>query len=65
VSYRRTGDEVTIGVALADAKSWWRNFLGDGGPISLRLDRTDRSGHAVARRDDRGRVTVAVRLDPR
>jgi F420H(2)-dependent quinone reductase len=64
VSYRRAGDEVTIGVAMADAKSWWRNFLGGGGPISLRLDGTDRPGHAVARRDDRGRVTLTVRLDP-
>ena len=62
VGYRRAGDEVTIGVELPDAKSWWRNFLGAGGPISLRLHGTDHTGHAVARRDDRGRVTVRVRL---
>lgn len=64
VSYTRSGDEVTIRVALPDRKTWWRNFLGAGGPILLRLDGTQRSGHAVATRDERGRVSVAVRLAP-
>ncbi len=32
VAYRRTGDEVVIAVAMPDAKTWWRNFLGDGAP---------------------------------
>ncbi|GAA3594047.1 hypothetical protein GCM10022419_091420 [Nonomuraea rosea] len=63
VAFRRTGDTVTIGVQLPDAKKWWRNFLGEGGPISLELEGTDRTGHAVARRDASGRVTVTVRLD--
>lgn len=63
VGYRRADDIVTIPVKLPDAKNWWRNFLGDGGPISLHLDGVDRPGHAVARRDDRGRVTVTVTLD--
>ncbi|QKW14110.1 nitroreductase family deazaflavin-dependent oxidoreductase [Verrucosispora sp. NA02020] len=63
VGYRRTGDTVTIPVGLADAKKWWRNFLGEGGPITLNLDGVDRTGHAVARRDGKGRVTVTVRLD--
>ena len=64
VSYRRSGDDVVIGVGMPDAKSWWRNFLGDGGPITLLNFRgTDRTGHAVATRDDAGRVTVRVRLD--
>jgi hypothetical protein len=35
VGYRRSGDTITIGVASPDAKTWWRNFLGDGGPITL------------------------------
>ena len=35
VGYRRSGDIVTISVMLPDAKSWWRNFLGEGGPITL------------------------------
>ncbi|WP_371812872.1 hypothetical protein [Saccharopolyspora sp. ASAGF58] len=46
-----------------DSKTWWRNFLGTGGPISLHLDDEDRSGHAVGHRDEHGRVTVTVRLD--
>jgi hypothetical protein len=63
VGYRRTGDTVTIGVRLPDAKTWWRNFTGAGGPLSLELDGVDRTGHAVTRRDAAGRVTVTVRLD--
>jgi len=64
VNYRLDGDRVTIAVMSPDAKSWWRNFLGDGGPITLLNFRgSDRSGHAVATRDDRGRVRVAVQLD--
>jgi hypothetical protein len=63
VAYSRRGDEVTIVVAFADQKSWWRNFLGDGGTITLvGLDGADRSGHAVAVRDSAGRVEVKVRL---
>ncbi len=64
VNYRRTGDEVVIRVMAPDSKNWWRNFTGEGGPITfVALDGADRSGHAVARRDERGRVTVRVRLD--
>jgi hypothetical protein len=62
VGYRRDGATVTIGVRLPDAKTWWRNFLGDGAPISLDLD-GGRRGHAVARQDARGRVEVTVSLD--
>ncbi len=63
VSYSRRGDDVTIGVAFPDNKSWWRNFLGDGGTITLvGLDGADRSGHAVATRDSAGRVAVRVRF---
>ncbi|MGO9185632.1 nitroreductase/quinone reductase family protein, partial [Mycobacterium sp.] len=65
VNYRRIGDEVVIRVGLPSAKNWWRNFLGSGGPITLRLNGTDRTGHAVATRDDRGRVTVTVKVDDR
>lgn len=49
---------------MPDAKQWWRNFLGDGGQLTLvGLDGQDRTGHAVAVRDGRGRVTVSVQLD--
>ena len=64
VGYRRSGNLVTINVMSPDNKVWWRNFLGDGGPITLlRLDGADRTGHAVADRDERGRVAVKVTLD--
>lgn len=63
VAFRRSGNEVTIDVAMPGQKTWWRNFVGEGGPISLRLDGTERSGQAVARRDDNGRISVHVRLN--
>ena len=63
VGYRRKGDEVRIAVMMPDAKTWWRNFTGDGGPMTLRLNGNERHGRAVARRDERGRVTVSVHLD--
>jgi F420H(2)-dependent quinone reductase len=62
VSHRRKGDELTIGVEFPDAKNWWRNFLGEGGPVSVRLDGVDRAGHATAQRDGPRRVTVRVQL---
>ena len=65
VNYRRIGDEIVIRVMAPDAKNWWRNFLGGGGPMTLRLNGVDRTGHAVATRDDQGRVTVRVKLDDR
>jgi hypothetical protein len=64
VGYRRSGDTVTINVMSPDSKTWWRNFLSEGGPITLlRLDGADRTGHAVANRDEQGKVAVTVALD--
>ena len=64
VGYWRSGDTITIRVSMPDGKSWWRNFLGEGGPITLlKLDGRDRTGHAVANRDEDGRVKVTVQLD--
>ncbi|MFF5140089.1 hypothetical protein ACFY6U_10210 [Streptomyces sp. NPDC013157] len=63
VAYRRSAEVITITVAFPDAKNWWRNFTGDGGPISLELDGANREGHAVAGRDAKGRVLVTVRLN--
>ncbi|KAF0848846.1 hypothetical protein [Nocardia caishijiensis] len=65
VNYRRSGDEYVIGVAMPDQKTWWRNFLGAGGPITLRIDGLDHPGRAVAHRGERGGVTVRVNLDER
>ncbi|BBZ16642.1 hypothetical protein [Mycolicibacterium gadium] len=63
IGYRRTDDGVVINVMSPDNKTWWRNFLGDGGPITLvKFDGNDRTGHAVASRDAKGRVSVAVKL---
>src|ERR1700739_1298601 len=46
VAYRRRGDEaIDIGVNMPDAKTWWRNFLGDGAPLSVTLGGVDRAGH--------------------
>ncbi|SDH56446.1 hypothetical protein SAMN05421505_11834 [Sinosporangium album] len=63
VAFRRKAHVVTIGVRFPEAKAWWRNFLDTGGPITLELDGAERAGHALARRDDKGRVTVTVELD--
>ena len=62
VSYRRTGDDITIAANLPETKTWWRNFLGNGAPLTLQLDGTERAGMGVATRDDKGRVTLTVRL---
>lgn len=45
VGYRRSGDTVTIAVAMPDQKTWWRNFLGEGAPMSIQFEEK-RSGHA-------------------
>ena len=63
VAYRRRDDgNIDIVANMPDAKTWWRNFLGDGAPLSVTLDGAERAGHGVAHRDDKGRVTVQVRL---
>ena len=63
VSYKQRGDELLIGVALPDKKNWWRNFSGEGGPVTVTLHGAERTGHAVSRRNDRGHVSVKVTLD--
>jgi F420H(2)-dependent quinone reductase len=62
VAYRRKGDELQIAANMPEAKNWWRNFMGDGAPLSVRLNGIDRVGHAVAHRDTSGRITVEVTL---
>jgi hypothetical protein len=66
VAYSRRDGGVTIDVSFPDKKSWWRNFLGEGGPITLvGLDGADQHGYAVTERDSAGHVSVKVRLDAR
>ncbi len=62
VAYRRKGDELQIAANMPEAKSWWRNFVGDGAPLSVRMNGIEHVGHAVAQPDTSGRVTVRVRL---
>jgi F420H(2)-dependent quinone reductase len=62
VAYRRTGDELQIVANMPEVKNWWRNFTGDGAPMSVRLNGVEQVGHAVAERDTSGHVTVRVRL---
>ena len=63
VGYRRKGGAILIGVAMPDGKKWWRNFTGDGAPLTILLAGVERPAHAVATRDARGRVTVTVRVN--
>lgn len=63
VAYTHRGSTVAITVAIPERKKWWRNFTGEGGPLSLELPEGVRTGHATAEEDGSGRVTVTVRLD--
>jgi hypothetical protein len=62
IGYQRSGDTITIRVGMPDRKAWWRNFLGAGAPMTIDLDGAERTGHATAARDERGRVTVTLQL---
>ncbi len=61
VGFKRTPEGVRIMVALPDQKQWWRNFEGDGGELTLLLDKQERTGRAVAARSGK-RVYVDVSL---
>jgi hypothetical protein len=63
VEYKQRGDAVKVGVGWPDRKIWWRNLLGEGGPVTMLIRGQERSGHAVARRRDDGSVTVEIALD--
>ncbi|WP_256838293.1 nitroreductase/quinone reductase family protein [Ornithinimicrobium faecis] len=63
VAYRRKADELTVPVALPDQKNWWRNFVGEGAPVSLELNGQTRTGHGRSARDSEGAVTVRIVLD--
>lgn len=64
VSYRRRGDdEIVVGVALPDKKTWWRNFYPEPGPILVRLDGLDRPGTAAATRTAAG-TSVRIVMEP-
>ncbi|MFR9780752.1 hypothetical protein ACL02O_32500 [Micromonospora sp. MS34] len=62
VGNRRAGDVARIGVRFPDTKGWWRNFPGDGTPLTVQPDAVDRPRHGLAHRDAKDRETVTVRL---
>ncbi|EUA65869.1 hypothetical protein I541_5752 [Mycobacteroides abscessus] len=39
---------------IPESKTWWRNFLGEGRPLQLRLNGVDVPGYGIARKDDNG-----------
>ena len=59
---RKNGVLVMCEVMMPDDKTWWRNFNGEGGPLTLDLENGETTGHATSHRDDKGRVTVRVQL---
>jgi len=63
VAYRSEGERLVIDVSLPDKKAWWRNFTGDGAPLTVRLDGVDRPGRGVAVRDG-DQVRIEVDLSP-
>ncbi|MGZ8179410.1 hypothetical protein ACXVUM_15890 [Williamsia sp. SKLECPSW1] len=65
VNYTQKGETVTVTVAAPGQKSWWKNFSGDGAPITLdHPGGGRRDGHAITRTDDRGRRQVVIDLAP-
>lgn len=63
LGYWRNGDVITVRSNYgSERKSWWRNFTGEGAPLTIWLDGAEQPGHAVATRDSRGRVKVTIRL---
>jgi hypothetical protein len=63
VGYEQHGESMRILVGWAEHKRWWRNLTGAGAPVRIRLRGVERSGHAVARGDERSGVTVEVALN--
>lgn len=63
VVIRGDGEVLTIPVVMSESKTWWRNFEGEGRPITVHLASGDLEGHAVAGRDARGRMCVTVNVE--
>jgi hypothetical protein len=54
---------VRITVGAPEHKRWWRNLTGAGAGVRVLLRGVERSGHAVARGDERSGVTVEITFD--
>lgn len=63
VGYRRTATGLTVVVGMPGAKTWWRNFTGEGAPLTVHLEGVARPGHGVVRHQPDGGVHVEVTLD--
>ena len=63
VGYEQRGDSVRITVGSPEHKRWWRNLTDAGAPVRMRLRGVERSGHAVARGEQRSGVTVEIAFD--
>jgi hypothetical protein len=50
-------------VGSPEHKRWWRNLTDPGARVRMRLRGGERSGHAVARGDQRSGVTVEIAFD--
>ena len=63
VSYRRSGDRVTVMVAAPSQKAWWRNFHPDPAPVTVDIAGHQHRGSAQAVVADKGGVRVVITLD--
>jgi hypothetical protein len=65
VSYRRDkgSGEVVVHVMAPDAKTWWKNFTGDGAPLTLRIGSESSAGYARAARTAKGPVAVRITVE--
>lgn len=61
--YRRTDDGVRIDVAMAQHKTWWRNFTARPHPIEVEIDGTRYVGTGLVGRSPPEKVWVDVRFD--
>lgn len=61
VIYRRPApDVVRVLVGAPTHKSWWRNFTGDGAPVTLHLPEGTRHGTGVVRQERHGSAEVVA-----
>lgn len=63
VGFYRSDDGITIKVEMPDQKRWWRNFQHQRRPLVVEVAGEQYAGHALAVRDDGGRVQVHVDFD--
>ncbi|MBA8827643.1 hypothetical protein FHX42_005061 [Saccharopolyspora lacisalsi] len=63
VGFHRTSDGIVIKVQLPDRKRWWRNFRHQRRAATLEVAGEQRTGDALATRDDQGHVHVHIDFD--